>query len=83
MEDPNLGMATDFYFHTGVPMIPCTMNRGSPTACANIPHCQSKHDCDPGWAYECWANGTIHTYDPPSQSLFWNGTVPALICTLA
>ena len=76
-------MAKDYYFHTGARMIPCTMNMGSPTACANIPHCRSKHDCDPGWGYECWSNGTIHTYNPQSQSVYFNGTVPPLICTLA
>lgn len=81
---PGLAHSHDFYFHTGAKMIPCSMNHDQPDSCENVPHCLGfKEPCDPGWSYECLANGTIHTTSPPSQTLFYNGTVPPLICTLA
>jgi hypothetical protein len=68
----------DHFIVTDATFLPC-----SNPHCPNTPFCRSKHDCDAGWNYDCFANGTIHFVNPPSQGSFVDGIVPPLLCTLA
>ena len=72
------GKGEDHYVVTDARFVPC-----SAPDCPNNFYCRSKHDCDAGWAYDCFANGTIHYVHAPSQGSWLDGIVPPLLCTMA
>jgi len=72
------GHNPDLYIVTDASFVPCAAPH-----CADNLFCRSKHDCDPGWSYDCFANGTIHFVEPPRQSGWVDGLTPPLLCSFA
>ena len=68
----------DLRILTDAALVPC-----ADPHCPNAFFCRSKHDCDAGWSYDCFANGTIRILHAATQASWLDGIVPPLLCTMA
>jgi len=83
VEDPNLGMATDFYFHTGIAYDSVRDETGqAPRRGQCCRTARASTTVIPAGRTSAGLTGRFTRTTHPSQSLFWSERLsPALICT--